>query len=132
MCIRDRYNAGLDLELFEYRLNVKLDYYDKITYSMISNVPAFGDVNVLSYFKRNSGEISNQGVELELKADIFRQSEVRWRSRLNISRNWNKLIGTYDGKDMTLSLIHIWWCLVTGQTFGITTLMQSYRTNINY
>ena len=96
-----QYNAGLDLELFEYRLNVKLDYYDKITYSMISNVPAFGDVNVLSYFKRNSGEISNQGVELELKADIFRQSEVRWRSRLNISRNWNKLIGTYDGKDMT-------------------------------
>ena len=95
-----QYNVGLDLELFEYRLNVKLDYYDKITYSLISDVPTFGDVNVLDSFKRNSGEISNQGIELELKADIFRQTQVRWRSRLNISRNWNKLVDTYDGKDM--------------------------------
>ena len=96
-----QYNAVFDLELFEYRLNVKFDYYDKVTYSLISDVPTFGDMNVLDSFKRNSGEISNQGVELELRADIFRQSEVRWRSRLNISRNWNKLVDTYNGKDMT-------------------------------
>ena len=96
-----QYNAGLDLELFNYRLNIKLDYYNKLTYSLIAEVPAFGDVHVLDSYKKNAGEISNQGIELELKADIFRDSKVRWRSRLNISRNWNKLVDTYDGKDMT-------------------------------
>lgn len=96
-----QYNAGLDLELFNYRLNIKLDYYNKLTYSLIAEVPAFGDVHVLDSYKKNAGEISNQGIELELKADIFRDSKVRWRSRLNISRNWNKLVDTYNGKDMT-------------------------------
>lgn len=96
-----QYNAGLDLELFNYRLNIKLDYYNKLTYSLIAEVPTFGDVHVLDSYKKNAGEISNQGIELELKADIFRDSKVRWRSRLNISRNWNKLVDTYNGKDMT-------------------------------
>ena len=96
-----QYNVGLDLELFKYRLNAKLDYYNKLTYSLIADVPTFGDVHVLESYKRNAGKISNQGIELELKADILRDSKISWRSRLNVSRNWNKLVGTYDGKDMS-------------------------------
>lgn len=95
-----QYNVGLDLELFDYRLNAKLDYYDKITYSLISDVPTFGDVYIIDSYKKNSGEISNQGIELELKMDVLRNTKVGWRSRLNISRNWNKLVSTFDGKDM--------------------------------
>lgn len=100
-----QYNVGLDLEMFDYRFNVKFDYYDKYTYSLITNVPTFGDVQVLGAFKKNAGEISNQGVEMELKADIFRNSKVGWRSRLNISRNWNKLEDTYNGKDLINSVL---------------------------
>ncbi len=95
-----QYNVGLDLELFDYRLNVKFDYYNKLTYSLITDVPTFGDVQVMDSYKKNAGEISNEGIELELKADILRNTRIKWRSRLNISRNWNKLEKTFDGKDM--------------------------------
>ena len=48
----------------------------------------------------NAVEISNEGVELEAQLDILRNTEVKWRARFNISRNWNRLEKTYTGVDI--------------------------------
>ena len=36
-----------------------------------------------------------KGVELEALFDIFRDSEVKWRAKFNISRNWNRFEKSY-------------------------------------
>lgn len=43
--------------------------------------------------------ISNEGLELDAKIDILRDTEVKWRTRFNISRNWNKFRKSYSGRD---------------------------------
>ena len=43
--------------------------------------------------------ISNEGIELEAELDIFRQSAVSWRMKLNASRNGNRFEKAYNGKD---------------------------------
>ena len=40
------------------------------------------------------------GLELELVADILRESAVSWRARFNISRNWNRFEKSYSGLDV--------------------------------
>ena len=39
-------------------------------------------------------------MELELVADILRESAVSWRARFNISRNWNRFEKSYSGLDV--------------------------------
>lgn len=95
-----QWNVGLDVSAWEYRLKLKADYYYKYTSSLIYDVPTFGDLFGISTYKRNACAISNSGIELELKADIFRETVVKWSTRLNISRNWNRLEKTFDGKDL--------------------------------
>lgn len=98
----NQWDVGLDLSLWEYRLKLKADYYYKYTSSLVYDVPTYGDLFGISTFKRNACAISNSGIEIELKADIFRDTQVKWRTRLNISRNWNRLEKTYNGKDLQI------------------------------
>lgn len=95
-----QWDVGLDLSMWEYRFKLKADYYYKYTSSLIYDVPTHGDLFGISTFKRNACAISNSGIEIELKADIFRDTQVKWITRLNISRNWNRLEETFNGKDL--------------------------------
>lgn len=40
----EQYNIGLDLDLFDYRLKMKLDYYYKLTSSLIYDIPLPGNM----------------------------------------------------------------------------------------
>ncbi|MFR7877887.1 MAG: SusC/RagA family TonB-linked outer membrane protein, partial [Butyricimonas paravirosa] len=44
--------------------------------------------------------VSNEGLELEMVADILRDTKVSWRARFNISRNWNRFEKSYSGLDV--------------------------------
>ncbi|WP_026207753.1 SusC/RagA family TonB-linked outer membrane protein [Butyricimonas synergistica] len=96
----EQYDLGLDLDMFDYRLNVKLDYYYKYTSSLIYQVPLPAALYLHSSRTENAMEVSNEGIELELTADILREGPVSWRSKLNLSRNWNRLEKSYSGKDL--------------------------------
>lgn len=96
----EQYDLGLDMDMFDYRINLKLDYYYKYTSSLIFDVNLPAAIYHFSSRKENAMEVSNEGIELELQADIFRESAVSWRSKLNLSRNWNKFEKSYSGKDL--------------------------------
>ena len=49
---------------------------------------------------QNAMRVSNEGLELELEADIFRETAVSWRMKFNISRNWNLFKKSYTGRDV--------------------------------
>lgn len=96
----EQYDLGLDLDMFDYRLNVKLDYYYKYTSSLIYDVNLPGAIYIYSTQKDNAMEVSNEGIELEIQADILREGALSWRSKFNISRNWNRFEKSYSGKDI--------------------------------
>ena len=70
----EQYDIGLDLDMLQYRLNVKLDYYYKYTKAMIWDVPVPGALYPFSTRTENAMDVSNEGIELELEADILRES----------------------------------------------------------
>lgn len=96
----DQYDIGLDLDLMDYRLKLKLDYYYKYSKSLLFNVSLPGNFNYHTSAWQNAMEISNQGIELELHYDIFRDTEVKWFGKLNASRNWNRFEKSYTDMDM--------------------------------
>ncbi len=67
----NQYDLGLDMDMFNYRLNMKLDYYYKYTSSLIYDIPIPGSLYTFGAQVENAMEISNEGLELELQADIF-------------------------------------------------------------
>lgn len=95
----EQYDIGLDLDMFDYRLKMKLDYYYKLTSSLIYSVELPGTILLASSRMENAMELSNEGIELELEADVLRNRAVLWRTKFNISRNWNRFEKSYDGKD---------------------------------
>lgn len=102
----DQYDFGLDMDMFDYRVNLTLDYYYKYTRSLIYNVPLPGDVyGMESWQWRNAMAVSNEGLELEAKIDVFRNTPVTWRTRFNISKNWNRFEKSFSGTDIAYGLV---------------------------
>lgn len=96
----DQYDIGLDVDLLDYRLKFKLDYYYKYSKSLLFRTTMPGNVYFHDDAWQNAMAISNEGLELEANFDILRESAVSWRARFNISRNWNKIEKTYTGMDI--------------------------------
>ena len=96
----DQYDIGLDVDLFDYRLKFKLDYYYKYSKSLLFNISLPGNYYYHETAWQNAMEISNEGIELELNYDILRNTEVKWRGKFNISRNWNRFEKSYTDMDM--------------------------------
>lgn len=96
----DQYDLGLDMDFLNYRLKFKLDYYYKYTKGLLYEVKLPGNVYGSDKQDQNAMEVSNEELELELQADILRESQVTWRTRFNISRNWNRFEKSYLGMDV--------------------------------
>jgi TonB-linked SusC/RagA family outer membrane protein len=85
-----QYNAGLDVSVLNKRLDITLDFYDKITTDMLYNaiIPA------QSGFKtqwQNLGKINNKGVELAINTKNIVADKFSWNSSLTVSLNRNKV-----------------------------------------
>jgi TonB-linked SusC/RagA family outer membrane protein len=89
---------GVDLSLWNYRLNLTADYYIKNTLDLLNTVqlPAsLGYTNTI----QNVGEIENRGLELGLDANIF-DGNFKWNVAANIAFNRNKVLKLYNGQDI--------------------------------
>lgn len=73
---------GIDFALFNRRLNVSVDYFDKRTTDALLTKIMPGYKGGTSYWV-NNGEISNRGVDIELTAHLFQNDEFSWTTTLN-------------------------------------------------
>lgn len=92
------YDAGLDLGLFDNKINITVDYYHKKTKDLLNSVqlPAStGYTNTL----QNVGEIQNKGWEFAAAAQIADKA-VKWNVSANVSFNRNKITKLYGGQDI--------------------------------
>lgn len=89
-------DLGLDYSFFNNRLRGTFGYYLKTTNGVLLNIGtapsyAFGSVVL------NVAEITNRGLEFDVRGDIIRSKGFNWNSALNISRNRSKVLKVNGG-----------------------------------
>lgn len=95
-------DAGLDIGFLNNRLNLTIDYYYKYTRDLLQNV-TIPSSSGFSQMMVNSGNVTNQGLEVTLSYDVFASGDWRWNIGANVSLNRNK-IGGLDGDQYATSL----------------------------
>lgn len=81
------FNTGFEFELFNNRLSGGIEYYHRKTSDMLMWFTAPYEVGYSGYYD-NVGDMVNQGIELDLNADIIELPKFRWSVGLNLS--WEK------------------------------------------
>lgn len=90
-----QYDFGLDIGLFDNRISVSLDYYDKYTYDLLYNVPLPRESGYNTALV-NVGAMTNRGVELQLNTVNVDTKDFRWQTSFNFSLNENKVNKLYN------------------------------------
>ncbi len=108
-----QFDIGLDLGLFNDRLQLTYDYYNKRTTNLLYNVQVPQESG-FSNFPDNIGEIKFWGHEFSV---ITRNTtgKLQWTTNANISFNRNKVLSLADGIDRVYGSFHI---TQVGQPFG--------------
>ena len=98
----DQYDFGLDLDFFNHRLGITVDYYYRYTDKLLDRVklPSAGINTGYQAQWQNAAAISNEGLELMVKYEIFRKQDLYWKVSVNGARNWNRFEKSYTGKDL--------------------------------
>ncbi len=101
---QEQWNIGLDLSLFNDRLGIIVDWYDKTSKDMLMQLqlPSYmgtrGNVSsALAAPYGNYGTINNKGLEITLNSRNL-TGRFEWDSEFQISFNRNKLVAL-DGTD---------------------------------
>lgn len=95
------YEFGTNLRFFN-RIDLDVNYYNTKARNQLLELP----LNDFSGYKRkmiNAGEISNEGIEVMLGADIVKNNNFTWNAKANFSKNINK-INNLDGELKTYLL----------------------------
>jgi len=96
----EQLNVGLDLGILSQRLRLGFDLYQKETRNLLAVVnlpPSSGYTSTI----KNIGSMKNQGMELSLAFDAFRDIEdFAWNIDLNFSANNNEVSKLARGADI--------------------------------
>lgn len=77
---------GLDLGLFNERIVLNFDWYNKYTRDLLLDVPLPRTTGFSSQ-TQNFGEVENQGWELTINATPIRKSDFTWDISFNVAHN---------------------------------------------
>ncbi|RYF37658.1 MAG: SusC/RagA family TonB-linked outer membrane protein, partial [Chitinophagaceae bacterium] len=83
-------NIGIDVGLFENRINITADYYNKYTTDLLLQQPIPSSSGFSTYWA-NVGEISNKGYEVNINTINVDRKNFRWSTNLNFSGNRNRI-----------------------------------------
>ena len=84
-----QFNYGADLALFDYRLTINFDYYDKLTRDIILTDLEIPSTSGFSSITGNWGSMTNKGWELNINSNVFKSRDLNVFVDFNISRNRN-------------------------------------------
>lgn len=85
-----QFDLGLDLSLWNNRVNLTFDYFDKKTTDALLSTKLANYLGGTSYLI-NAGEVSNRGFDLSIHANIFSTKDFEWSTTLNGSYIRNKV-----------------------------------------
>ncbi|MDD4971493.1 MAG: TonB-dependent receptor [Paludibacter sp.] len=84
-------NYGLDLGLFNSKVNVTLEYYNSNTIKLLLQQPAMQITGHQTSWN-NIGSVNNKGLEIELTTTNFDSKNFTWKTTGNLSTNKNTLV----------------------------------------
>ncbi|NII29374.1 TonB-dependent receptor [Pseudoflavitalea sp. X16] len=90
-------DLGLDVGLFENRLSLTVEVYEKTTSNLLLNasLPYLSGFNSIV---KNIGKIRNRGLEISLNSTNIQSRSFTWESSFNISFNRNKVLELTDNQ----------------------------------
>lgn len=93
----DKYDFGIETQLFNERLTIDFDYYYEKTIDLVNDV-TISTTSGFSTYKNNMGEIENKGLEMTARYDVFKNKN--WLVALwgNIAHNTNKILKISDSQ----------------------------------
>ena len=83
-------NIGAEFGFFQGRLYGNIDYFHRKTTDMLFYFSVPSSLGYSGYYA-NVGDMVNQGIELELGADIIRRKNFNWSFNLNLTHIDNKV-----------------------------------------
>jgi TonB-linked SusC/RagA family outer membrane protein len=92
-------NIGLDFGMFDSRLNLSLDLYDKVTSNMLQTdikVPSTTGYTTVKYY--NSGKMDNKGWEFSADYMVLKTTDWKMNVTFNISQNRNEILELPENK----------------------------------
>lgn len=99
--LRWEVTKGLDLGFtgrFYDRLTAEVDFYHKRTVDMILEIP-YSYTTGVSGALGNIGDMTNTGVDVNLRGDVYKSKDWYVGVRANFNYNNNKLVKLFDGQD---------------------------------
>lgn len=84
-------DVGMDLSLFDNRLRITADYYQRRIKDMIlsSAIPLYQG---WASQPQNIGDMVNKGAELMIEGDIISGKNLSWSGMINVATNSNKIL----------------------------------------
>jgi TonB-linked SusC/RagA family outer membrane protein len=102
---QEQFNIGLDLSLFNNRIDLTVDAYDKVSRNMLMQMqlPSYmgtrgNGSSALAAPQGNFGTIDNKGLEFSITSHNMKGQGLNWDTELQISFNKNTLVAL-DGTD---------------------------------
>lgn len=94
----EQYNAGIDLNLFDYRVNFSLDYYLKNTYDILLRAPQIAALGEGDFPFVNAAEVRNTGLDLQLGYTRYQpNSDWGFSTQFQLNTFSNKVISLGEG-----------------------------------
>ncbi|KAA0989142.1 SusC/RagA family TonB-linked outer membrane protein [Dyadobacter aurulentus] len=88
-----QYDAGIDIGLWNDRLDISVDYYKRNTTNLLYNVP-IPTTSGFTSMLQNIGEVENRGLEITMNARIL-EGPVKWSLGGNVTKNKNEVVALY-------------------------------------
>lgn len=101
----EQYNLGVDLGLWQGRVSVSAELYEKMTKNLLQQkyLAASSGFNVMWM---NMGSIRNRGLEFTLDSVPVRANNFEWSVAGNLSLNRNKIIRIGEGSESGSLYLH--------------------------
>ncbi|MEW7290603.1 carboxypeptidase-like regulatory domain-containing protein [Aquimarina sp. 2304DJ70-9] len=92
------FNPGIDLEIANGAFGLSADYYTRSSDDLILFLP-IPSVTGARGFLQNSGEVKNEGIEIEARSNIISGQNFKWNVSAQFTKNTNELVdfGKNDG-----------------------------------
>ena len=97
----ESFDVGIEVSLFNNRLNFVFDYYDKLTRDLLYNV-SIPSISGFTNTIVNVGDISNKGIEVEINTKNL-TGPFKWETSFNYSRNRNAVTSLGGGVDQIIN-----------------------------
>ncbi|MGS2762426.1 SusC/RagA family TonB-linked outer membrane protein [Sinomicrobium sp. M5D2P9] len=86
-----QFDIGVDVGLFENRLNLEASFYHKKTTDLLLETP-LPRTSGFNFYYKNVGSVANKGLDIMLNAYPVQTEDFTWNTTLNMNYNKNEIL----------------------------------------